>query len=160
MSKYSSFCNALSSTQYSLLMSPTSFAVFLSVLPHCRIFSKSTATREWLTCILDILQLRKTFFKKKKTALKLRNQSPQWTHQTATLTTRKVASESASFCNLPPKKNFPREYFLAAEIPIQRLAILYKYLTLGHSREFNFGLVLKHPRFLSLQGKKLVESPV
>ena len=160
MSKYSSFCNALISTEYSLLMSPTSFAVFLSALPHCRIFSKSTATREWLTCILDILQFRKTFFKKKKTALKLRNRSSQWTHQTATLTTRKAASESASFCTLSPKKNLPWEYFLATEIPIQRLTILYKYLTLGHSREFNFGLVLKHPRFLSPQGKKFVESPV
>ena len=159
MSKYSSFCNALSSTQYSLLMSPTSFAVFLLALPRCRIFSKSTATCEWLTSILDILQFRKTFLRKKR-ALKLRNQSSQWTHQTATLTTRKAASESASFCTLSPKKNFPREYFLATEIPIQRLTILYKYLTLGHSREFNFGLVLKHLRFLSPQGKKFVESPV
>ena len=39
-------CNGLSSTQYSLPMPSTSFAVLLSVLPHCRIFSKSTATRE------------------------------------------------------------------------------------------------------------------
>lgn len=37
--KYSRFCNALSSTQYSLLMSSTGFAVLLSALPHCRIFS-------------------------------------------------------------------------------------------------------------------------
>ena len=42
------------------------FAVLLSALPHCRIFSKSTTTREWLTCIWDTLQFRKTFFKKKK----------------------------------------------------------------------------------------------
>ena len=59
-------CNALSSTQYSLPMSSTSFAVLLSALPHCRIFSKSTGTCEWLTCILNILQCRKIFFKRKK----------------------------------------------------------------------------------------------
>ena len=94
-------CNALSSTQYSLLMSSTSFAVLLSALPHCRIFSKSTGTRERSTCILDILQFRKTFFKRKKTELKPWNQSSQWTHYT---TMQKAASESASFCNLRAKK--------------------------------------------------------
>ena len=31
-----------------------------------------------------------------------------------TLTMRKASSESTSFCNLPPK-NFPQEYFLAAD---------------------------------------------
>ena len=44
----------------------SSFTILLSALPHCRIFSKSTTTCEWLTCILDILQFRKTFFKKEK----------------------------------------------------------------------------------------------
>ena len=28
---------------------------------------------------------------------------------------QKAASESASFCNLLPQKNFPREYFLAID---------------------------------------------
>ena len=37
--------NALSSTHYSLPMPSTSFAVLLSALPHCRIFSKA-----WFRC--------------------------------------------------------------------------------------------------------------
>ena len=76
MTKYSSFCNALSSTQYWLPMCSTSFAVLLSALPHCRIFSKSTATRKWLTCVLDILQFRKKIFKNKK---------PRWNRETKVL---------------------------------------------------------------------------
>ena len=45
-SKYSRFFNAWSSTLYSLAMSSTSLAVLFSALPHCRIFPRSTATRE------------------------------------------------------------------------------------------------------------------
>ena len=55
-------------------------AALLLVLPHYRIFARSTATHEWLTCILDILEVRNTFFKKKKTELKWWNQSSWWTH--------------------------------------------------------------------------------
>lgn len=62
-------------------------AALLLVLPHSRIFARSTATHKWLTCILDILEFRNTFFKKKKTVLKWWNQSSQWTHLKTTSTT-------------------------------------------------------------------------
>ena len=41
-------------------------AALVLVLPHSRIFARSAATHKWLTCILDILEFRNTFFKKKK----------------------------------------------------------------------------------------------
>ena len=114
MSKYSSFCNALSSTQYSLPMSSTIFTVLLSALPHCRIFSKSTATREWLTCILDILQLRKTFCKEKKL---------RWNRETKVLNghtkrqrrQREKLPLKALHSAICRQKYFPWEYFSAAD---------------------------------------------
>ena len=69
------------------------FAVLLSALPHCRIFSKSTATREWLTYTLDILKFRKTFKKKKNGVETVK---PRFSVDTL-------------------KKYFPREYFFAAD---------------------------------------------
>ena len=62
-------------------------AALLLVLPHSRIFARSTATHKWLTCILEILEFRNTFFKEKKTAWKWWNQSSQWTHLKTTSTT-------------------------------------------------------------------------
>ena len=114
MSKYSSFCNALSSTQYSLPMSSTSFAVLLSALPHCRIFSKSTATREWLTCILDILQLRKTFCKEKNCAETVK---PKFSMDTLNdnVDNAKSCRWKRLILQFAAKTNFPREYFLAAD---------------------------------------------
>ena len=60
-------------------------AALVLVLPHSRIFARSTATHKWLTCILDILEFRNTFFKKKK---RRGNQSSQWTHLKTTSTTQ------------------------------------------------------------------------
>ena len=60
-------------------------AALLLVLPHSRIFARSTTTHKWLTCILEF---RNTFFKKKKTVLKWWNQSSRWTHLKTTSTAR------------------------------------------------------------------------
>ena len=79
----------------------------LSALPHCRYFSKSTATRERLPCIVDILKLKTHFFEKKK--------KRRWNHETWVLNghtkrnrrqREKLPAKalSASFSNLPPKK--------------------------------------------------------
>ena len=115
MTKYSSFCNALSSTQYWLPMCSTSFAVLLSALPHCRIFSKCTATRKWLTCVLDILQFRKKIFKNKK---------PRWNRETKVLNghTKRQRPQHAKSCQwkrvilqFAAKRNLTREYFSAAD---------------------------------------------
>ena len=75
-SKYSRFFNAWSSTLYSLAMSSTSLAVVFSALPQSRIFPRSTATREWLTYIWDILKFRRTFFTKKRP--KVLNRHTKW----------------------------------------------------------------------------------
>ena len=107
-------CNALSSTHYSLPMPSTSFAVLFSALTHCRIFFKSTATREWITCILDILQFRKTFFYEKKR---------RWNRETKVLNgyTKRQRRQceklplKALHSAICRRKNFPREYFLAAD---------------------------------------------
>ena len=107
--------NALSSKQYSLPMSSTSFAVFLSALPHCRIFSKSTATREWLTCILDILQFRKTFFTKKKKRCWNRETKVLNGHTKRQCWQREKLPVKALHSAICCQKNFPREYFLAAD---------------------------------------------
>ena len=107
-------CNALSSTHYSLPIPSTSFAVLFSALTHCRIFFKSTATREWITCILDILQFRKTFFYEKKR---------RWNRETKVLNgyTKRQHRQCEKLPLKAPhsatcrRKNFPREYFLAAD---------------------------------------------
>ena len=90
------------------------FAVLLSALPHCRIFSKSTATREWLTCVLDILQFRKKIFKNKK---------PLWNRETKVLNghtkrqrpQREKLSVKARHSSIFRPKKLTREYFLAAD---------------------------------------------
>ena len=90
-------------------------AFLLSALPHCIIFSKSTETREWSTCIVDILNKETHFF--------LRKKRRRWNLETRVLNghtkrqrrqREKLPVRSASFSNLPPKK-FPAEYFLAAD---------------------------------------------
>ena len=105
-------CNALSSTQYSLAMSSTSFAVLLLALPYCRIFSKSTGTHEWLTCILDILQFRKTFFKRKKNGVE--TVKPKFSMDTLN-NNAKSCQWKRFILQFAAKKNFPRKYFLAAD---------------------------------------------
>ena len=80
-------------------------AALLLVLPHYRIFARSTATHEWLTCILDILEFRNMFFKKKKTALKWWNQSSRWTHLKTTSTTRFILLQVTKGFRFQKNKN-------------------------------------------------------
>ena len=54
----------------------------LSALPHCRIFSKSTATREWLPCIVDILKLKTHFFEEKKKKNGVETMKPEFSMDT------------------------------------------------------------------------------
>ena len=87
-------------------MSSTSFAVLLSALPHCRIFSKSTATREWLTYTLDILKFETVETVKPRFSVDTLNdivddaKSCQW---------------ERFILQFAAKKHFPRDYFFAAD---------------------------------------------
>ena len=90
-------------------------AFLLSALPHCRIFYKSTATREWLTCIVDILKLRNTFLLRKKKRRCNHEIRVLNGHTKRQLRQREKLPVRALHSPICRQKNFPPEYFLAAD---------------------------------------------
>ena len=115
-------------------------AALVLVLPHSRIFARSAATHKWLTCILDILEFRNTFFKKKK---RRGNQSSRWTHLKTTSKTWFILLQVTKGFRFQKNKNVR---FISANFSSERFLWKVKTVQCGL-----YSLTEKHLRYWCLE---------